>query len=49
MSRILVNDELVEQLKTKYPELTRLNATDIADWAMRKMIHYHICPPKEKV
>lgn len=48
MARILVNDELVEQLKTKYPELTRLNATDIADWAMRKMLHYSICPPKEK-
>lgn len=49
MARVMVNDELVEQLRKKYPELERLNATDIADWAMRKMLHYRICPPKEEV
>jgi hypothetical protein len=38
MARILVNNELVGQVKTKYPELTRLNATDVADWAMRKAL-----------
>jgi hypothetical protein len=48
MARILVDDNLVEQLKSKYPELTRLNATDVADWAMRKMLHYQICPPKKE-
>lgn len=47
-SKILVDNELVERLKTNYPELTRLNATDVADWAMRKMLHYQICPPKKE-
>ena len=38
MARILVNDELVENVKLKHPELARLNATDVADWAMRKTL-----------
>ena len=38
MSRILVNDELVDEIKKCHPELQRLNATDIADWAMRKTL-----------
>ena len=38
MSRILVSDELVEEVQKYYPELKRLNATDIADWAMRKAV-----------
>ena len=38
MSRILVDDELVEEIKKEFPELTRLNATDIVDWALRKQL-----------
>ena len=38
MARIFVSDELVKEVQQHYPELARLNATDIADYAMRKLV-----------
>ena len=46
MSRIMVDDTLVGEVQKHYPELKRLNATDIADWAMRRAIQEAI---KQKV
>jgi hypothetical protein len=38
LARIIVDDALINQVKTKYPELTRMNATDVSDWALRKSL-----------
>jgi hypothetical protein len=38
MARINVDYNLVEEVKAKYPEISRLSTTDIVDWAMRKLL-----------
>jgi hypothetical protein len=38
MAKIVVNDELIEQIKTKHTEYARLDITDVVDLALRKML-----------
>jgi uncharacterized protein (DUF433 family) len=36
--RIEANEELIKQIKEKYPELSRMKPTDIMDWALRRTL-----------
>lgn len=38
MAKIVVEDQLIEQVKTANPELKRLDTTDVVDVALRKML-----------
>jgi len=35
---VVLDSELVQRLKKKYPEIQRLTATDVVDWALRKLL-----------
>jgi len=35
---VVLDSELVERVKEKYPEIQRLTATGVVDWALRKLL-----------
>jgi hypothetical protein len=38
MARLNVDDALLNEIQTKYPETAGLTYTGVADWALRKLI-----------